>query len=169
MSDTPEVCAPDTLWTVPNKYWGSIPGLKFGLVPVHEINLTSSSHSSIPQLQYPWHTDQTLTKFERGNTNFKILRLAPKQLLKVITRWHVWSHTLTHYLYLIVMWRQLVEELSDPVLLSRAVDIRHLLLWQTGEIHLDLHEDRRMNFRGQDEFTCQSIHSCDLYPWSARL
>lgn len=40
--------------------------------------------------------------------------------------------------YLVVMWWQLVQELSDPVLLSRAVDIWHLFLWQTGEIHLDL-------------------------------
>lgn len=47
-------------------------------------------------------------------------------------------HCLSHYLYLIVVWRQLVEELSDPVLLSGAVDIWHLVLWQTGEIHLYL-------------------------------
>lgn len=40
--------------------------------------------------------------------------------------------------YLIVMWWQLVEELPDPVLLSRAVDIWNLFLCQTGEIHLHL-------------------------------
>lgn len=40
--------------------------------------------------------------------------------------------------YLVVMRWQLIEELSNPVLLSRAVHIWHLFLWQTGEIHLDL-------------------------------
>ena len=51
---------------------------------------------------------------------------------------HTLSLSPSHYLYLIVMWWQLVEELSDPVLLSGAVDVRHLFLWQTGEIHLHL-------------------------------
>lgn len=43
-------------------------------------------------------------------------------------------------LYLIVMWWQLIKELSDPVFLSWAVDIRHLLLWQAGKVDLDLTE-----------------------------
>lgn len=40
------------------------------------------------------------------------------------------------------MWWQLIEKLSDPVFLSWAVDVRHLLLWQAGEVDLDLTESK---------------------------
>lgn len=36
------------------------------------------------------------------------------------------------------MWRQLVQELFNPVFLPRAVNIRNLFLWQACEIELDL-------------------------------
>lgn len=53
-------------------------------------------------------------------------------------------HTLSVFVsYLIVVWRQLVEELSDPVLLSGTVDVRHFVFWQAGEIHLDLYMETR--------------------------
>lgn len=51
---------------------------------------------------------------------------------------HPLPQPLSRYLYLVVVRRQLVEELSNPVLLSGAVDVRHLVLGETGEIHLDL-------------------------------
>lgn len=40
--------------------------------------------------------------------------------------------------YLIVMWWQLIEKLSDPVFFSRTVDIWHLLLWQAWKVDLNL-------------------------------
>lgn len=41
-------------------------------------------------------------------------------------------------IYLIIMGWQLIQKLFNSVFLSRAVNIRDLLLWQAGEIQLDL-------------------------------
>lgn len=48
------------------------------------------------------------------------------------------THMHTKYSHLIIMWWKLVEELLDSKLLSRTVNIGGLILWQTGEIQLDL-------------------------------
>jgi len=51
--------------------------------------------------------------------------------------------------YLIVVGWQLIEKLFDSVFLSRAVNVRDLLLWQAGEIQLDL-MGRNAEFRPRD-------------------
>lgn len=40
--------------------------------------------------------------------------------------------------HLIVVWWQLIEQLLDSELLTGAVHVGDLILWQTGEIRLDL-------------------------------
>lgn len=81
----------------------------------------------------------------RANTNsvpsdpFTAVRLhcgKPATQIKVIKK--KGGKGVLPFLYLIVMWRELVQELPDPVLLSRTVDVRNLLLGKAGEIHLDL-------------------------------
>lgn len=51
---------------------------------------------------------------------------------------HTHTNSLGSISYLIVMWRQLIQELFDSELLSGTVNIRDLVLRQTGEIQLDL-------------------------------
>lgn len=55
------------------------------------------------------------------------------------------------------MGRQLIEKLFNPVLLSRAVNIRDLLLWQAGKIQLYLH--RRNGKSDQEKRSTQAAFS----------
>lgn len=51
-------------------------------------------------------------------------------------------------IYLIIMGWQLIEKLFNSMFLSRAVNIRDLLLWQAGKIQLDLTR-RNAEFRSR--------------------
>lgn len=61
---------------------------------------------------------------------------------------HTHTNSLGSISYLIVMWRQLIQELFDSELLSGTVNIRDLVLRQTGEIQLDLeHTEQKTDGR----------------------
>lgn len=60
------------------------------------------------------------------------------------TPMHAHTHKNSLESYLIVMRRQLIQELFDSELLSGTVNIRDLVLWQTGEVQLDL-DHRQQN------------------------
>lgn len=59
--------------------------------------------------------------------------------------------------YLIVVRRQLMEQLFDAVFLSRAVHIGHLVLWQGAVVLMNL---SRRHSDVEQKHTCKMITSC---------
>lgn len=70
------------------------------------------------------------------------------------------QRTLPH---LIVVWRQLIEQLLDSKLFTGAVHVGDLLLRQTGEIQLDLRTVKMYMMARGETLDCRTLCYCWLW------